>query len=58
MRAERGSMTGMDAYAPALEGEERSEEAPRAGTGQAHCAPDSEIVAKPTRRLFTAEYGL
>ena len=32
MRAERDSMTGMDAHAPALGGEERSDEAPTAST--------------------------
>ena len=51
-------MTGMDAHAPALGGEERSDEAPRAETGQAPQAPDPEVVAKPTRRRFTAEYRL
>ena len=30
MRAETNSMTGMDAHAPALGGEERSDEAPHA----------------------------
>jgi transposase-like protein len=40
---------------PALGGEERSDEAPSAG-GSA--APDSEVVAKPKRRRFTAEYRL
>ena len=58
MRADRDSMTWMDGDAPALGGEERSDEAPRAGTGQANQAPDPEVVAKPTRRRFTAEYRL
>ena len=58
MRADRDSMTWMDGDAPALGGEERSDEAPRAGTGQANRAPDPEVVAKPTRRRFTAEYRL
>ena len=48
----------MEAYAPALGGEERSDEAPRAGAGQASRAPDPEVVAKPTRRQFSAEYRL
>ena len=45
----------MDADAPALGGEERSDEAPRA---EATRAPDPEVVAKPTRRQFSAEYRL
>ncbi len=48
----------MDADAPALGGKERSDEAPRAETAQASRAPDPEVVAKPTRRQFTAEYRL
>ena len=51
-------MTGMEAHAPALGGEERSDEAPRAGAGQASRAPDPEVVVKPTRRQFSAEYRL
>ena len=51
-------MTGMDAHAPALGVEERSDEAPRAGAAQARRVPDPEVVAKPTRRQFTAEYRL
>ena len=51
-------MAGMEAHAPALGVEERSDEAPRAGVGQASRAPDPEVVAKPTRRQFTAEYRL
>ncbi len=58
MRADREPMTWMDADAPALGGEERSDEAPRAETAQASRAPDPEVVAKPTRRRFTAEYRL
>ena len=58
MRAERDSITGMDAHAPALGGEERSDEAPRAEATRATRAPDPEVVAKPTRRQFTAEYRL
>jgi transposase len=40
---------------PALGVEERSDEAPSAG---AKPAPDPEVVAKPKRRRFTAEYRL
>ena len=58
MRAERDSMSAMDAHTPALGGEERSDEAPRAEPTQARRAPDPEVVAKPTRRQFTAEYRL
>ena len=56
MRADRGSMRWMDAEAPGLGGEERSDEAPR--PGQASPAPDPEVMAKPIRRQFTAEYRL
>ena len=58
MRAERDSMTGMDVHAPALGGEERSDEAPRAEATRVTPAPDSEVMAKPTRRQFTAVYRL
>ena len=40
---------------PALGDEERSDEAPSAA---ANAAPDPEVVAKPKRRRFTAEYRL
>jgi transposase-like protein len=43
---------------PALGVEERSDEAPRAGGGARPVPPDPEVVAKPTRRQFTAEYRL
>jgi len=42
-------------FAPALGGEERSDEAPNAG---AVAAPDAEVVARPKRRRFSAEYRL
>ena len=58
MRAGGDSMTGMDAHAQALGVEERSDEAPRAGAKRARRAPDPEVVAKPTRRQFSAEYRL
>ena len=51
MRADTEPMTWMDADAPALGGEERSDETPGAETGQARRAPDPEVVAKPTRRI-------
>ena len=51
-------MTGMEGHAPALGVEERSDEAPRAGATRATRAPDPEVVAKPTRRQFSAEYRL
>ena len=41
--------------APAIGVEERSDEAPSAG---ANAVPNPEVVAKPTRRRFTAEYRL
>ena len=58
MRADREPMTWMDADAPAPGGEERSDESPKAGTGQARRAPGPQVVAKPTRRQLTAEYRL
>jgi transposase-like protein len=42
--------------APAGQAEERSDEACPAGA--ASSAPDPEVVAKPTRRQFTAQYRL
>ncbi len=47
--------------APALGVEERSDEAPSAGAGDSPAslvAADPEVVAKPKRRRFTAEYRL
>ena len=44
--------------APALGVEERSDEAPCGGAGAAPAPPDPEVVAKPKRRRFTAEYRL
>ena len=44
--------------APALGVEERSDEVPSAGTGTRPAPPDPEVVAKPKRRRFTAEYRL
>ena len=58
MRTETDSGTGRQAGAAALGVEERSDETPRAKDHQARSAPDPEVVAKPTRRQFTAEYRL
>ena len=44
--------------APALGVEERSDDAPSAGAGASPTSPDPEVVAKPKRRRFTAEYRL
>ncbi len=44
--------------APALGGEKRSDEAPSAGASAPPARPDPEVVAKPKRRRFTAEYRL
>ena len=56
MTAERASMTLNEVSVPALGAEERSDDAPRAG--RARPTPDPEVVAKPKRRQFTAEYRL
>ena len=56
MTAERESMTLQEMDAPALGVEERRDEAPRAG--RARPTPDPEVVAKPKRRQFTAQYRL
>ena len=58
MKTERESMTRMEMGAPALGVEERSDEAPRAGASDARPTPDPEVVAKPKRRQFTAQYRL
>jgi len=44
--------------APALGVEERIDEIPSAGAGTRPAPPDPEVVAKPKRRRFTAEYRL
>ena len=44
--------------APALGVEERSDEAPSAGARGVPTHPDPEVVARPKRRRFTAEYRL
>ena len=58
MRTETDPGTGRQAGAAALGVEERSDETPRAEDKQPRSAPDPEVVAKPTRRQFTAEYRL
>jgi transposase len=52
---ERKTMDLEGLPAPALGVEERSDEAPSAGV---KTAPNPEVVAKPKRRQFTAEYRL
>ena len=51
-------MTLQEMGAPALGVEERRDEAPRAGASHARPTPDPEVVAKPKRRKFTAQYRL
>ena len=58
MTAERDSMTLQEMGAPALGVEERRDEAPGAGASHARPTPDPEVVAKPKRRKFTAQYRL
>ena len=56
MTAERDAMTLKEVFLPALGVEERSDEAP--GAGRARPTPDPEVVAKPKRRQFSAQYRL
>ena len=56
MTAERDAMRFNGAPAPALGVEERSDKTPSAGGGTRAVPPDPEVVAKPTRRQFTAAY--
>ena len=58
MTAERESMTLQEMDAPALGVEESRDEAPGAGASHARPTPDPEVVAKPKRRKFTAQYRL
>ncbi len=58
MKGSNDSMILRGADAPALGVEERSDEAPRAGAAAAPRAPDPEVVAKPSRRRFSAKYRL
>ena len=56
MTAERDAMTLNEVSYSALGAEERSDEAPRAGRPRP--GPDPEVVAKPKRRQFSAQYRL
>ena len=58
MTAERESMTLQEMDALALGVEERRDEAPGARASHARPTPDPEVVAKPKRRKFTAQYRL
>lgn len=51
-------MTLNDVPSPALGVEERSDEAPRAAASTPPARPDPEVLAKPKRRQFTAQYRL
>ena len=51
-------MTVKGFAAPALGVEERSDEAPSAGASAPPTPPGPEVVAKPTRRQFSAQYRL
>lgn len=56
--AERDSMTFDQTSPPALGVSSLRSSTPRAGGGTRSLPPDPEVVAKPTRRQFTAEYRL
>jgi transposase-like protein len=58
MAVERNTMTLNGLQAPAQGVEERSDETPSAGGRAPSVRPDPEVVAKPKRRRFTAEYRL
>jgi transposase-like protein len=58
MAVERNSMTLDGHGAPTLGGEERSDEVPSVGARASLGGPDPEVLAKPKRRRFTAEYRL
>ena len=58
MSVVRDSMRLKGTPAPALGVEERSDETPRAEVDTEPARPDPEVVAKPTRRQFTAQYRL
>jgi len=58
MSAVRDPMTLKGTSAPALGEEERSDDAPGAGARTREPRPDPEVVAKPTRRQFSAQYRL
>ena len=56
MTAERDAMTLNEVSYSAPGAEERSDEAP--GAGRPRPGPDPEVVAKPKRRQFSAQYRL
>ena len=58
MRGDGDSMTLRGVDSPVPGAEERSDEAPGTGGAPKEQAPDPEVVAKPTRRRFSAEYRL
>ena len=58
MNAERDSMTLNGTPSPSLGVEERSDETPSEGGALRPVGPDPEVVAKPRRRQFTAQYRL
>jgi len=58
MTGERERMTFKGLPAPAVGAEERSDEDATAGAGAPTGGRDLEVVAKPKRRRFTAEYRL
>jgi len=58
MATQRDAMTLKGTSVPTLGGEERSDETPSVGLDTRPGHPDPEVVAKPTRRQFTAEYRL
>ena len=58
MATQRETMALNGVPAPVLGDEERSDEAPSTGAQTPRVAPDPEVVAKPTRRQFSAAYRL
>ena len=56
--ARREQRRGSESELPAPGVEERSDEAPGAGAPAGGAVPDPEVLAKPTRRQFPAEYRL
>ena len=58
MKANQDSMTVINENAPPLKDESHSDEVARTDTAQAHSVPNPQVIAKPTRRRFSAEYRL
>ena len=58
MATQRETMALNGVPGPVLGDEERSDEAPSTGAQTPRVAPDPEVVAKPTRRQFSAAYRL